>query len=302
MVHHRFEAFSETPAPAQVIDGGLPADVIHERVQVPHPFVADDPQETDERLLGGVLDRGLIGPIEELPQPVPHDRPRAGPGAFTQTNRRGNGLGRARRGPRAGHDCGPPARGLNPGVTPIAGLRWDPCDPKFTLEIASVREDDEEGLAARDRRQGLCGGTARGRSLDGALAPAWRRFYHHGRRPGSFPSRVAGAEAAGDLSPLGQEELAKADRLKVELEAHYAAGRFAEARHIVRRQLVLRRRWLGSEHELIGKCLLNLAMCTHDLGDLGGAEVLYHSSIAIYRRRLGRPIWTPPMQSIHSAR
>ena len=105
--------------------------------------------------------------------------------------------------------------------------------------------------------------------------------------PDRSPAGWRSGEAAGDLPPLGREELAEADRLKVELEAHYAAGRFAEARNIVRRQLALRRRWLGSEHELIGKCLLNLAMCTHDLGDLGGAEVLYQASIAIYRRRLG---------------
>jgi len=92
---------------------------------------------------------------------------------------------------------------------------------------------------------------------------------------------------AAALPESSRRELAEADGLTAEIGRAYGGGMYAEGERYAKRQLEVRRRLLGEEHQEVARALDDLAVLLLASGDYSAAGQLSQESLAIRRRLLG---------------
>jgi len=85
----------------------------------------------------------------------------------------------------------------------------------------------------------------------------------------------------------GTPELAEASRLSEQVVSLHDQGKFDEALPLARRALEIREMQLGSEHELVGRALKNIASLYFSKKQYAEAARLYQRTLSVYEKVFG---------------
>ena len=98
---------------------------------------------------------------------------------------------------------------------------------------------------------------------------------------------VATLEFVTALPESAQRELAEAYRLKDQIDARFAGGKYEEALRLAERQFAIRRHYLGAEHHEVAFSLNERGVMLALTGDFASAERLHREALAMRRTTLG---------------